>query len=91
MRKLGKNIDCRGAGSTMVVAAYRRSKVRELLQDRLICNCRLAYAVLHFVVGILWNGVEQAQAGLLIDLRYVLYFVVLYMLLRLEPGMSNGY
>lgn len=70
----------------VVVAAYRRGKVRELLQDRLV-QLSLAYAVLHFVVlGILWNGVEQAQAGLLIDLRYVLYFVVLYMLLRLEPG-----
>lgn len=70
----------------VVLAANRRGKVRELLRDRLV-QLALAYAVVHFAVAVLlWNGVEQVQAGLLIDLRFVLYFVVLYMLLRLEPG-----
>lgn len=75
-----------GAGLVLLIAtAVRRQKVDELLGDRLL-QLSLVYAGLHFVlIGLLQNDLAAAGAGLLIDLRYVLYFVLVYAALRLLP------
>ncbi len=69
----------------LVVAAVRCKKLNELLSDRLL-QLGLVYAGLHFVMMMVFqNGLVSAGAGLLIDLRYVLYFVLVYAFLRLYP------
>ena len=46
----------------------------------------IAYAVLHLIIlAFLWPGVAQAAAGLAIDLRYVLFFGLVYTLIRIVP------
>jgi len=46
----------------------------------------IAYAVLHFVcVATIFNGVQPVMAGLAADLRYVLFFGMVYTLLRIAP------
>jgi hypothetical protein len=69
----------------LIVLAARRKKVNELLDDRLM-QLPLVYAGLHFVLLALnhknWGAVG---AGLLIDLRYVLFFVLVYGTIKLAP------
>lgn len=44
------------------------------------------YAVLHFLLLLpFWTGVNQTLAGLAIDLRYILYFGLVYTLLWIAP------
>ena len=70
----------------LIVVAARRHKVSELLHDR-VMQLSLVFAGLHFaLVGLFDSDITQAGAGLLIDLRYVLYFVLVYGTLRLLPG-----
>jgi hypothetical protein len=68
-----------------VVAAMRRHKVRAFLNDRLM-QLALVYAGLHLImIGVFQNGLESAGAGILIDLRYILYFVLVYGTIQLLP------
>jgi hypothetical protein len=70
----------------LVVAAVRRRKFDVLMSD-LVMQLALIYAGLYFVlIGLFENGLHAAGAGLLIDLRYVLYFVLVYGTLRLFPA-----
>lgn len=69
----------------LIVVAVQRKKLSTLLRDRLI-QISLVYAGLHFVlVGVFDSKLNQVGAGLLIDLRYVLYFVLVYATLKLLP------
>jgi len=69
----------------LIIVAVRRKRFGELLHDRLV-QLSLVYAGLHFaLVGLYDTELGQAGAGLLIDLRYVLYFVLVYGTLRLLP------
>lgn len=69
----------------LIVVAVRRKMVGTLLNDRLM-QLAIVYAGLHFVmVAVFQNGLQAAGAGLLIDLRYVLYFVLVYGTARLIP------
>lgn len=64
----------------------RRHKWSDIFADWVI---RLAgvYALVYFMLLIpLWQGAEAAIAGMFIDLRYVLFFVLVYSTLRLFPG-----
>jgi cell division protein FtsW (lipid II flippase) len=55
------------------------------LNDRLI-QLSLVYAGLHFVMmAVFQNGLQTAGAGLLIDLRFVLYFTLVYGTIKLLP------
>ena len=75
----------------IVIVAVRRKKFDELLQDRLL-QLALVYAGLHFVMMMVFqNGLSTAGAGLLIDLRYILYFVLVYAFLRLYPGYRRSF
>lgn len=70
----------------LIVIAVRMKKVGDLLADKLL-QVSLMYAGLHFVMMMIFqNGLQTAGAGLLIDLRYVLYFVLVYGFIRLFPS-----
>lgn len=69
----------------LIVTAKRRDKVGALLSDRLM-QIALVYAGLHFLLlAFFQNGFEAVGAGLLIDLRYLLFFVLVYGTLTLFP------
>ena len=75
----------------LIVAASRRKLAGALMQDRLM-QLALVYAGLHFVlVGVFQNGLAQAGAGLLIDLRYVLYFILVYGTILMYPKYRGGF
>ena len=51
-----------------------------------------AYAILHVIsVIFLFSGFKSSLAGLLIDLRYVLYFVLVYLGLKLYPDYKKKF
>jgi len=71
----------------LVVEVWRRKLLGDFLHDRLM-QIALAYALLHFTMAVLFadkNGWTAVGAGLLIDLRYVLYLVLVYGAMRLYP------
>lgn len=83
--KAWKEILMAAALVLLVVAVVRRKMFSTLLRDRLI-QLSLVFAGLHFaLIGLFDSDLSQAGAGLLIDLRYVLYFVLVYGTLRLLP------
>jgi len=68
-----------------IVVAARHDRVGEFFKDRVI-QLSLVYAGLHLImVSVFQNGLAEAGAGLLIDLRYILYFVLVYGTIRLLP------
>jgi hypothetical protein len=57
-----------------------------LAKDRIV-QVVFAYATLHAITLVLFHNSAQATAaGLLIDLRYILFFVLVYILLRFYPA-----
>ena len=58
----------------------------ELWQDWLF-RAVVAFAALHIILlAIIWNGLNPALAGLSIDLRWLLYFGLVYVALRIWPS-----
>lgn len=75
----------------MVADIARQQRVSEFMRDKFV-QLALVYAGLHFaLVGLFNTDLQQAGAGLLIDLRFVLYFVLVYLLLRLYPGYAKWF
>lgn len=69
----------------LIVVAIRRKMVGTFFDDRII-QLSLVYAGLHFVmILLLHNGLQPVGAGLLIDLRFVLYLVLVYCAVKLVP------
>ncbi len=69
----------------LVVLAVRRKMADTLLRDRVI-QLALVFAGIHFLmIGVFNNDLHAAGAGILNDLRFVLYFVLTYGTLRLFP------
>ncbi len=69
----------------LIVSSVQRNMVNRLLSDRLMQLC-LVFAGLHFVmIAVFQNGLQTAGAGLLIDLRFILYFVLVYGFITLFP------
>lgn len=63
----------------------KRSRWRELAQDRIIQVSAL-YGALHLLIALaLLQGPVATLFGLAVDLRYVLFFVLVYTLLKLAP------
>lgn len=68
-----------------IIIVTRRQLWRELLSDW-IFRIILAYAALHLIfVAVLYQGVTATVAGLAIDLRYILFFGLVYVLIRVAP------
>lgn len=69
-----------------IVIVSRRGLWRELSRDW-IFRIVIAYAALHLVtLAWIYNGAAATAAGLAIDLRYVLFFTLVYVLIRVAPG-----
>lgn len=61
-----------------IVSVTRRQQWRQLLGDRVV-QLAAAYSALHVVMLMVFRGEPLAvMSGLLIDLRYVLFFVLVY-------------
>jgi len=67
------------------IEVTRRRKFCEFARDRLL-QLAVAFATLHFLIALFSpQGAGAVLAGLAIDVRYVAYFVTLYIFLRLYP------
>lgn len=67
------------------VVVWKRHLVRPLLRDPIFYIIS-SYALLHFVVtALLYKGLAATAAGLAIDLRYVLFFSLVYILVKAVP------
>lgn len=68
-----------------------RKKQWSILKNPLILLV-LAYAALHLMlVPLSWQGVQSALAGLIIDLRYLLFFVLVYIAITLYPALRKQF
>lgn len=64
---------------------WRQNNWRKLAQDRIL-QLVVLYALLHLTTAAaLLSGPMATVAGLMIDLRYVVFFALVYILLRLAP------
>ncbi len=69
----------------LVVLRYGQRLVRDFRRDPLIILCGL-YIVLHIVLALpAANGGLAAIAGLMVDLRYIAYFILIYVVTRYNP------
>lgn len=75
-------------GITLVLAviAVTRHQLWGQLWHDWILRLIAGYALLHMVLlGYHYQGAKAASAGILIDLRYLLFFVLVYVLMKLAP------
>jgi hypothetical protein len=73
------------AAPLAIILVTRAHLWQELSRDWLF-RLIIAYAVLHVIlVGLFWQGLSPTLAGLAIDLRWVLYFSLVYVAIRLHP------
>lgn len=75
----------------LLIEAMRHKAIKKLLADRLL-QLAIGYAGLHFVMlAVFRNDPAAVGAGLLIDLRYVFYFALVYATIRLFPGYRRAF
>ena len=75
----------------LVIEAARRKMLNTLLGDRLM-QLALVFAGIHFLmIGLFDSGLHAAGAGLLIDLRYIFYFVLVYGTLQMYPKYRTAF
>lgn len=68
------------------ILIHRRQLWRELAHDRLI-QLATAYVFLHMLIAAaLLTGPLATMAGLAIDLRYIIFFVLVYIVMKTAPG-----
>lgn len=65
---------------------HRKNMWRELASERVL-QAAVLYGVLHiFMASAFLTGLDATIAGLMIDLRYIAFFVLVYVLLKLTPA-----
>lgn len=70
----------------LIAAVVKQGRLQGFLADRLL-QLSLVFAGLHFIMmTVFQNGLDVAGAGLLIDLRFVLYFVLTYVFVTVFPA-----
>lgn len=68
-----------------IFLAWKRGVLREILQDKIIFGIGL-YALLHILLVFVFHPPLLATiSGLMIDLRYVLFFTLVYTALKMAP------
>ncbi|HRN96988.1 MAG TPA: O-antigen ligase family protein [Candidatus Saccharibacteria bacterium] len=73
----------------ILLLLLRQRRMFKLLKEPLVLAC-VAYAALHLVLIPVFGGtVESVVAGLMIDLRYILFFVLVYLAIKLYPGYAK--
>ena len=71
----------------LVAVEVTRQKMWQLLLNDWLIRLAVIFAAIHFLLlPLMWPGVEIAVAGLMIDLRFIAYFVAVYSMLQLYPG-----
>lgn len=74
-----------------IFLAWKRGVLREILQDKIIFGIGL-YALLHILLVFVFQPPFLATiSGLMIDLRYLLFFMLVYIALRLMPQYVNTF
>ena len=88
--KSWKEILLLAAGLLMLAVLYRKKRF-ELLKSLLVLVIA-GYALLHLLlVPVFWQGAESTIAGLFIDLRYLLFFVLVYVAICLYPALRRTF
>ncbi|HEX6416686.1 MAG TPA: hypothetical protein VFZ62_04115 [Candidatus Saccharimonadales bacterium] len=84
--KTWKEILMLAALAVAIVIVTRRGMWKELFNDW-IMRLIAAFAALHvLLIPVFYSGPLPTVAGLVIDLRYLLFFALVYVLLKLAPG-----
>jgi hypothetical protein len=74
------------AGLLALYLMYESRQMKRILRDPIIIVIA-AYALLHLLLMFFMNqGLSASVAGLAIDLRFVLYFALIYIAIALYPG-----
>lgn len=74
-----------------IFLAWKHGVLREILQDKIIFGIGL-YALLHILLVFVFQPPFLATiSGLMIDLRYLLFFMLVYIALRLMPQYVNTF
>lgn len=70
---------------TAGIILYKKRQFKVLKEPLMLASG--VYAAIYVVLmPIFWQGLTSSVAGLMIDLRYVLYFSLIYIAIRLYPG-----
>lgn len=78
------------AGLIMLAVLYRKKRW-EIFKNPLVFLIA-GYALLHLLlVPVFWQGSESTIAGLFIDLRYLLFFVLVYVAVVLYPQLRRTF
>ena len=89
LAKAWKEILLGGVAVLLAWQAWRVGELKSLLHDKFVILTALI-GVLHLVLLILIdNNYVSELAGLLIDLRYYLFFIEMYVALRLTPSLRR--
>lgn len=73
----------------LAVVILHTTRQLRVLKDPILIGIAI-YALLHLLsVGVFAAGLETSVAGLLIDLRYVLFFALVYVCIKLYPGLRR--
>ena len=79
------------ASVLLVISLHKKQLLPRLFHDRPI-QLMAVYAALHVVLlALFWQGLIPSIAGLMIDLRYLLYFVLVYGALIAYPGYRTAF
>jgi hypothetical protein len=74
-----------GAAVLVIILLTKGRKWGFLTNDKLFWAI-IAYACLHLItVALMWQGLAATSAGMAIDLRYILYFILVYIAVQLYP------
>jgi len=74
------------ASAIGIIMVSQRGMWRELARDW-VFRIIAAYGALHLLlIGFMNQGAQSVAAGLAIDLRYIVFFVLCYVLVRLNPA-----
>lgn len=80
-----------GVAAVLALVIMWRRKQFMLLRDPILWLMG-GYATLHvLLVPLFYDNATATLAGLLIDLRYLLYFVLVYLAIRLYPGFKRTF
>jgi hypothetical protein len=78
------------AGLIMLAILYRKKRW-DILKNRLVLIIA-GYALLHLLLlPVFWQGATASIAGLFIDLRYLLFFVLMYVAICLYPSLRRTF
>lgn len=78
-----------GVAAVIALVLLRRHGQAKILREPLMIGVE-AYAAVHLLsLALFRNNLDSTLAGLMIDLRYVLFFTLVYVAVRLFPGLRQ--